>query len=410
MKKLAICSLTLVASLLLGCTKSEETPQHLPSEVMVERVGYIASDTSDVLMVLDQGSSIKVQSFALSRDFTMKRVPSASGVKYQGEDDFFFWLKGEEFLWGQGDSIWATGFKANTAKELQNTKPSPFQFKHYGNYVSDSYPNRHQGYDWVAVTVKESPSQRVAISIRSRADKKKPTCTYDGLASIVDGNTLVIYDEFSMELRFENDTLTIQGKTEADDNRMYYYCSGGATLGGEYLRIDGPLDTLQIDNTAYSNSHGWNDLFFQVEVFKDQLKITPRGLEIDNRQVVHEIDGQVTQSEIGDLNLDGFPEVLVYVTAPGSGSYGSVIGYSVNNGKSMSLIYLPPISDDPELSSGYMGHDEFAIVESTLVRRFPVYLTGDSNAAPTGGTRQIQYKLVDGEASRRFEVEKVLHY
>ena len=76
----------------------------------------------------------------------------------------------------------------------------------------------------------------------------------------------------------------------------------------------------------------------------------------------------------------------------------------------MSLVYLPSISDAPELSSGYMGHDEFAMVESTLVRRFPIYLTGDSNAAPTGGTRQIQYKLVDGEASRRLEVDKVIDY
>jgi hypothetical protein len=38
------------------------------------------------------------------------------------------------------------------------------------------------------------------------------------------------------------------------------------------------------------------------------------------------------------------------------------------------------------------------VVETSLVRRFPVYRSGDSNAKPTGGTRQVTYKLVPGEA------------
>jgi len=59
---------------------------------------------------------------------------------------------------------------------------------------------------------------------------------------------------------------------------------------------------------------------------------------------------------------------------------------------------------------GYMGHDEFAIVETSLVRRFPIYKTGDSNSNPTGGTRQIQYKLKDGEGSRVFEIHKITVY
>jgi hypothetical protein len=33
-------------------------------------------------------------------------------------------------------------------------------------------------------------------------------------------------------------------------------------------------------------------------------------------------------------------------------------------------------------------------VETTLMRRFPVYRPGDSNAKPTGGTKQISYRLV----------------
>jgi hypothetical protein len=59
---------------------------------------------------------------------------------------------------------------------------------------------------------------------------------------------------------------------------------------------------------------------------------------------------------------------------------------------------------------GYMGHDEFAIVENSLVRRFPVYRDGDTNAAPSGGTRQIQYKLVAGESGRVLRKDRIVEY
>lgn len=141
-----------------------------------------------------------------------------------------------------------------------------------------------------------------------------------------------------------------------------------------------------------------------------ELTIQPKGLEIDNQNITVELDGQVVDAEIEDLNSDGFPEILIYTTSAGSGSYGNVIGYSVNNGKSISEIYFPEISENKEASSGYMGHDEFAIIETTLARRFPVYKDGDTNNNPTGGTRQIDYKLKDGEASRQFVIAKISEY
>jgi len=118
----------------------------------------------------------------------------------------------------------------------------------------------------------------------------------------------------------------------------------------------------------------------------------------------------ITPQEIEDLNSDGSPEILVYIQSAGSGSYGSVIGYSANNKKSMSQIYLPDIMSYPEATQGYMGHDEFAIVETTFVRRFPIYMEGDTNSHPSGGTRQIQYKLVNGENSRIFKTDKIIEY
>ena len=136
----------------------------------------------------------------------------------------------------------------------------------------------------------------------------------------------------------------------------------------------------------------------------NQLTITPSGLEIVNRIMTHEIDGTVTGAEIADINSDGSPEIYVYVNSAGSGAYGSIVAYSANNKKSLSEIYLPPLAYDKVNSVGYMGHDEFTVIENSLARRFPIYNEGDPNCCPKGGTRQLQYKLVRGEASWRLKL------
>ena len=123
-----------------------------------------------------------------------------------------------------------------------------------------------------------------------------------------------------------------------------------------------------------------------------------------------EIDGTIADIEVADLNVDGSPEIYIYVTSAGSGSYGSLVAYSANKKKSLSEIYIPDIHDDKAASKGYMGHDEFRVVENTLVRRFPVYKENDTNSKATGGMRQIQYKLKAGEAGWILRPDKTINY
>ena len=151
---------------------------------------------------------------------------------------------------------------------------------------------------------------------------------------------------------------------------------------------------------------------FQVESPNDSsinqviVRANMSGDSLGQMQV--EADGTITNVEIEDLNADGYPEIYVYVTSAGSGSYGSLIAYASNRNKSLSEIYLPSIEDSPEISQGYMGHDEFAVGEGTFIRRFPVYREGDTNAQATGGARQIQYKLEAGETGWVLRQDRVL--
>jgi hypothetical protein len=142
----------------------------------------------------------------------------------------------------------------------------------------------------------------------------------------------------------------------------------------------------------------------------NQLSIVPAGLSIDNQAITQNVDGQVVGAEVADLDANGSPELYVYVRSAGSGSYGSLAAYAANNRKSLSVIVLPPVVENQTLAKGYMGHDEFAVVEDRFVQRFPIYLDGDTNAKPTGGTRQIQYKLVPGEAGWLLAVDHVVEY
>lgn len=142
----------------------------------------------------------------------------------------------------------------------------------------------------------------------------------------------------------------------------------------------------------------------------NQLDIRPSGLARDNTPINREIDGRVTAAEVADLNADGAPEIYVYVTSAGSGSYASLVAYAANANQSLSEIYLPPLSDTPSLASGYMGHDEWRTLDNRLLRRFPLYRAGDSNATPSGGTREIQYTLVAGEAGWQLKVDRVVEH
>lgn len=182
---------------------------------------------------------------------------------------------------------------------------------------------------------------------------------------------------------------------------------------GNAKAIDTMVQTAFETDTmpTFNRSLKLQNIGFQVTVTGDQLTIQPSGYELDNTIVTKEIAGMtVTNAEIEDLNSDSFPEILVYLNSDGSGSYGTVLGYSSNQNKSMSEISFPSISDNHKANKGYMGHDEFAVVETTLSHRFPIYLNGDTNSKPSGKMRQIQYKLKDGEASRIFVVDKILEF
>jgi hypothetical protein len=157
-----------------------------------------------------------------------------------------------------------------------------------------------------------------------------------------------------------------------------------------------------------------NDIGFHVTspnvAEGNTVDVVPAGLEIDNSPFTSDADGTVTGAEVADVDADGSPEIYVYVTSTDAAARGSVVAFSANKRKSLSSIYLPPMAETPAAAQGYQGHDDFAVVESALVRRFPIYAGEGAAASPTGKTRQLQYKLVPGEAGWLLKLDRTTDF
>lgn len=137
------------------------------------------------------------------------------------------------------------------------------------------------------------------------------------------------------------------------------------------------------------------------------VRIVPAGLASDNAPIEQPVEGFVTGVEVGDINADLSPEVYVYVRSADAAARGSLIAYSANKKKSLSGIHLGELSDVPGATKGYAGHDDFAVVEGVLARRFPIQ---GADGKPTGKMRQLQYHLKPGEAGWVLKVDRVTEF
>jgi hypothetical protein len=107
--------------------------------------------------------------------------------------------------------------------------------------------------------------------------------------------------------------------------------------------------------------------------------------------IKQKVDGFVTDAEAADLDSNGSPELYIFSSTYGSGSFGKIIGYQFyTNVFNVIITETTP----QHLKVGYMGHDSYKIQGGYLLRTFPVYKAGEANAEPTGGNRTLVYRLL----------------
>lgn len=299
--------------------------------------------------------------------------------------------------------------------EVVSTKKTNEALNVLGNYVSEDYAKRNEGYDWVSVSVSPAENGQLKISVRSRADQKEPTCTYDVVAQEVNDTTYQAkVKEKTVLFKFTKGKISITTQKKENEALLNFYCAGGASIGGTYFKIDESLDQTQIDKTKFSKVLNLQNVGFNISSIekdgKNSLTIFTFGLQEREYHETLTIEGEeVLSATVADLNLDGSPELFVY-TIPMDRSEVKLYAFSVNNQKSMSNVYFQPTKENSKINQGYQGQNEFSVDENRLIQRFPIFEEGEATQEPTGKKRKVSYKLVDGEAGRILKVDEITEY
>lgn len=296
-----------------------------------------------------------------------------------------------------GTSLALTALSA--CKAPQQTTKATTQTK---AYVSDGYNKRKQGYDWVAVETTQQANNTLKIQIRSRADKKKPTCTFDGVAYPINANLYQLKQgDMTLNLTLNAKSIDIKPVQDSDRNQAMYYCSGGGSLIGIYKQV-AKLDRTGLDKTKFIQTLSLQNISFFIEHKADTVTVRSSGLTHEFNEN-YSIQGQrITHAEIEDMNRDGYPELLIYLQNIKQPYDGDVLTFSTNRNQSLSQMSFTPAKDNPDLRPYYRGGDEFSLAEHRLVQRFPEYVKDKA----TGRTKQVAYEVQDGEVSRKLVLVK----
>jgi hypothetical protein len=159
------------------------------------------------------------------------------------------------------------------------------------------------------------------------------------------------------------------------------------------------------DSTMKIGKAGFRISCTNKSLERNVLNIRPLGFKSEAREVSLELKGRVMSAEIDDLNLDGFPDIVIYIID--KNQKPTILSVSSKANESLMPIYFPDITNDMVLSKGYRGKDEFKLVEGILFRKFPVFDSDTAIKIPTNKVRQILYRVVEGEqGSLKFKAFK----
>jgi len=111
-------------------------------------------------------------------------------------------------------------------------------------------------------------------------------------------------------------------------------------------------------------------------------------------------NGSIASVWLTDLDKDDKPEIAVWISNAGSGSYGELHVYTLEKGELKRILIKEPAFDTV---SGYRGHDVFTVENGQLYRAFPRYHATDDMSQPGGGMQR--YRL-DFPARRWVRLEQ----
>lgn len=160
----------------------------------------------------------------------------------------------------------------------------------------------------------------------------------------------------------------------------------------------------KIDTTMTVGKTGYRVNCRNKEIKENQMGIRPIGFESPaNQNMNFPVRGRISKALVDDLNGDGVADLILFIYTDSAAIHGTVLAFVSDGTKSIVPAGLPDLQLDGKLNSGYKGHDQFSMLEGTLLQKFPVYKPEDKDV-PTGGNRVVQYQLSKVENGYKFAV------
>ena len=136
----------------------------------------------------------------------------------------------------------------NQTTKQPNAAVTPAVQAVVGDYASEGYHKRAQGFDWVGVMVRADGADngdQINIQVRARSDVKKPSCHFDGKAILMgqdDAHGVIFQSNINDStafFQFKDDTLSIDSQ---DKYALNYFCFFFFSNVGEYQKLEGDLE------------------------------------------------------------------------------------------------------------------------------------------------------------------------
>lgn len=160
----------------------------------------------------------------------------------------------------------------------------------------------------------------------------------------------------------------------------------------------------KIDTSLQYGKAGYKLICDNKSADKNYVTIRHIGFENTARDLNFYVKGVITKAQTDDFNNDGYPDLIMYIYSGPNLEKGNILALASSENKSNVPIYFPDILDDPKLRDGYKGHDEYSLMEGSLVRKFPLYKGADSTGNATVSAKRIViYRVVSDNGGFKFK-------
>jgi hypothetical protein len=154
----------------------------------------------------------------------------------------------------------------------------------------------------------------------------------------------------------------------------------------------------KIDTTMKLGKTGFKVSTRNKEIATNIASIRPIGFESPANETMNiPVRGRVSYVQVDDLNSDGVADLIMFIYTDSAARHGTVWALMSDGNKSIVPCAMPDPALDGKINQGYKGGDQFSMMEGTVLQKFPVYKTGDTDSLPTGGNRVVLYNVGKSE-------------